>query len=366
MPLEPSQEEAEAVLGVVNKTVADITNGIWSLSTDSFRYLAEQISEKLLKPLQEMPDASWNNMLNFYKGVGLLTESDKANILKLKQFGQPWEMIIYIATQVKLFGSFLSATSDPAVMKIQQGVAKMMRPQLPYVSEVIGAAFIAPEKTGEVREILARSGYSEEAIDLLFISKYRVYEEFQVQQLWLRKEINDAKMYERMRELGYTDTRIGELVKLWTIIPQVQDILTMVAHEAFEPDAVAQMGLEDEFPSEQAEWLTKQGLSPFWQMKYWAAHWDQPSIQMGFEMLHRGVIDRATLDMLFRTVELPPYWREKLVQIAYQPYTRVDVRRMFDMGVLGEEAFQSPSESTADPSERPSTSFARMGRVLAW
>ncbi|KKK76100.1 hypothetical protein LCGC14_2867100, partial [marine sediment metagenome] len=166
---------------------------------------------------------------------------------------------------------------------------------------------------------------------------YRVYEEFQVQQLWLRKEINDAKMYERMRELGYTDTRIGELVKLWTIIPQVQDILTMVAHEAFEPDAVQQMGLEDEFPAEQAEWLTKQGLSPFWQMKYWAAHWDQPSIQMGFEMLHRGVIDRATLDMLFRTVELPPYWREKLVQIAYQPYTRVDVRRMYDMGVLGEE-----------------------------
>ncbi len=116
----------------------------------------------------------------------------------------------------------------------------------------------------------------------------------------------------------------------------MQDILTMVAHEAFEPDAVQQMGLEDEFPAEQAEWLTKQGLSPFWQMKYWAAHWDQPSIQMGFEMLHRGVIDRPTLDMLFRTVELPPYWREKLVQIAYQPYTRVDVRRMYDMGVLGD------------------------------
>ncbi|KKL89012.1 hypothetical protein LCGC14_1919000, partial [marine sediment metagenome] len=182
MPLEPSQEEAEAVLGVLNKTVADITDTVWTKSSESFRYLAEQFAENIMRPLQEMPDASWDNMLNFYKGVGLLTERDKQNILKLKNFGQPWEMIIYIATQVKLFGSFLSATSDPAIMKIQQGVAKMMRPQLPYVSEVIGAAFIAPEKTGEVREILARSGYSEEAIDLLFISKYRVYEEFQVQQ----------------------------------------------------------------------------------------------------------------------------------------------------------------------------------------
>ncbi len=336
MGLTPSQEEAEAVLGTVTKIVGDVTNSIWSLSSDSFRFLAEQLSEKLFKPLQEMPSNSWDNMLNFYMGVGVITQSDKTNILKLKEFGQPWEMIIYIVTQMKLFTGFLSATSDPAVMKMQQGVAKMMRPQLPYVSEVLGAAFIAPEKTGEVREILARSGYSEDAIDLLFISKYRPYEEFQIQQLWLRKEINDGRMYERMRELGYTDTRIGELVKPWTIIPQVQDILTMVAHEAFEPDAVQQMGLEDEFPSAQADWLTKQGLSPFWQKKYWAAHWDQPSIQMGFEMLHRQVIDRDTLDMLFRTVELPPYWRDKLTQIAYQPYTRVDVRRMYDMGVLDE------------------------------
>ena len=336
MPLEPSQEEAEAVLGVLNKTISDVTDTVWTKSSESFRYLAEQFAEKITDPLKTMPSDSWDNMLNFYKGVGLLTEGDKQNILKLKQFGQPWEMIIYIVTQMKLFSGFISGVTEPAVMKMQQGVAKMMRPQIPYVSELLGAAFIAPEKTGEVRELLARSGYSEEAIDLLFIASYRPYEEFQIQQLWLRKEINDAKMYERMRELGYTDTRIGELVKLWTIIPQVQDILTMVAHEAFEPDAVRQMGLEDEFPAEQAEWLTKQGLSPFWQLKYWAAHWDQPSIQMGFEMLHRGVIDRDTLDMLFRTVELPPYWREKLVQIAYQPYTRVDVRRMYDMGVLGD------------------------------
>jgi len=341
MPLEPSQEEAEAVLGVLTKTIGDVTNALWTKSPEAFRYLAEQFSEKLLKPFQEMPTNSWNQMLDYYVGIGLLDHNDKANIMKLKDFAQPFEMLIYIVTQTKLFSAYITGTVEPAVMKMQQNIAKMMRPQIPYVSELLGAAFIAPEKTGEVRELLARSGYSEDAIDLLFIASYRPYEEFQIQQLWLRREINDGKMYERMRELGYTDTRIGELVKLWTIIPQVQDILTMVAHEAFEPDAVQQMGLEDEFPAEQADWLTKQGLSPFWQMKYWAAHWDQPSIQMGFEMLHRGVIDRDTLDMLFRTVELPPYWREKLVQIAYQPYTRVDVRRMYDMGVLGEEELKT-------------------------
>ena len=57
---------------------------------------------------------------------------------------------------------------------------------------------------------------------------------------------------------------------------------------------------------------------------------------MGYEMLHRGVIDLETLEFLYRTVEIPQYWRDKLTQIAYTPYARVDVRRMHAMGVLSD------------------------------
>jgi len=328
---------AAALLKIINMS----TSAVWAESTSSLELMAQKIADFLLLPLKLDTEEAWRRMLDFYKSAGLLTSPDVDNILKMRQFGKPLAYLFFMLTSFRLFSGFIAGITEPAVLKMQQGISKKMRPQLPYVSEVIAAAFVAPEKTGEVREILARSGYDEHAIDLLFISKYRMYEEFQIQALWLRKDISDAKMYERMRELGYTDTRIGELTKLWTIIPPVQDILTMVAHEAFEPDAVSQMGLEDEFPSAQASWLSKQGLSDFWQRKYWASHWEQPSIQMGFEMLHRGVIDAATLDMLFRTVELPPYWRDKLTQIAYQPYTRVDVRRMYDMGVLGEAELQT-------------------------
>lgn len=328
---------AAALLKLINLG----TTAAWKEAPEAYTDFASKLANFLLEPLKTDSDEAWQKMLAFYKSSGLLTSDDINNILKMRQFGKPLSWIFFILTAFRLFSGFIGGITEPAVLKMQQGISKQMRPQLPYVSEVIAAAFVAPEKTGEVREILARSGYSEEAIDILFISKYRMYEEFQIQALWLRKDIDDAKMYQRMRELGYTDTRIGELVKLWVIIPPVQDILTMVAHEAFEPDAVQQMGLEDEFPSAQASWLSKQGLSDFWQRKYWASHWEQPSIQMGFEMLHRGVIDRDTLDMLFRTVELPPYWRDKLTQIAYQPYTRVDVRRMYDMGVLGDEELQT-------------------------
>lgn len=332
----PLSVEGQAMFDSLAKLSADVVTGIWTKSPEGLASFASTLVEFIKEPFTGITEQTWRESLDFYKSSGLLDESDVQNILKLRQFGEPMNFIFYIGIFVRLFGSFLNSTTEPASLKLQQGINKKLRPQLPYVSEIIEAAFVAPEKTGEVREILARSGYSEDAIDMLFLSKYRRYEEFQVQALFLRGDISNNKMYERMRELGYTDTRIGELKKLWTIIPPVQDILTMVAKEAFEPDSVALMGLEDEFPASQAEWLTKQGLSPFWQMKYWAAHWDQPSIQQGFEMLHRGVISHSELDFLFKTVELPPYWRDKLTKIAYLPYTRVDTRRMYDVGVLND------------------------------
>ena len=51
-------------------------------------------------------------------------------------------------------------------------------------------------------------------------------------------------------------------------------------------------------------------------------------------MLHRGVIGFDDLNMLMRALDIMPFWRDKLVQIAYRPLSRVDVRRMYALGVL--------------------------------
>ena len=57
---------------------------------------------------------------------------------------------------------------------------------------------------------------------------------------------------------------------------------------------------------------------------------------MGFEMFHRGVIDSDTLQLLFQAQDILPFFREPLTDIAYRPYTRVDIRRMHKFGVLSE------------------------------
>jgi hypothetical protein len=78
-----------------------------------------------------------------------------------------------------------------------------------------------------------------------------------------------------------------------------------------------------------------QGLSDFWARKYWESHWFLPSVQQGYEMLQRQVITPQELEILFRVGDIAPNWRDALLAISYNPITRVDIRRMHDIGVIG-------------------------------
>jgi hypothetical protein len=241
--------------------------------------------------------------------------------------------IIYLALMIRYMMTHIQASSGELI----QTLNTIYTPNPPGPGEVIQAAFIAPEKTGEVRNAMRRSGLSDADIDLLFISAYRLYDPQTIRDAYFRGTLTEDEMFMRMRELGFTDTRIKEIVSTWELIPGVQDILMMYAKEAFEPDIIEKTGLDQEFPEEGVQWGQKQGLSREWMMKYWYAHWDYPSLQEGFDMRRRGLIDDGELDMLHRIVETPKFWRDKLQGISFNPYTRVDIRRMHQMGVLTDD-----------------------------
>jgi hypothetical protein len=279
----------------------------------------------------------WTAMLKRFVDAGMIEQEQADQLLNLKDLAPPIDTFLYFYIVFMMCSNYLDTLSFAASGKLRQALNVQYSPEVLPPREVMMAAFIAPEKTGEVRGAMKRAGLSDEDIDLMFLAAYKLYDEDMVRVLWLRGVLSDDQMYMRMRELGYTDTRTKEIIQSWPLIPGPQDLFTMVGKEAFEPEFIQKIGLGAEFPVEQVEWLKKQGVSEEWALRYWYAHWEQPSIGQGFEMLHRGVIDDETLDLLFRAVEIPPFWRDKLKAIAYQPLTRVDVRRMHDMGVLTDE-----------------------------
>lgn len=154
----------------------------------------------------------------------------------------------------------------------------------------------------------------------------------------LRQDPNLTGLDAQLQRIGIHPAYTDVYKTLAYQIPPVADIITMAVREAFTPAIAARFGQYEDFPPEFAQWAAKKGLTKDWSERYWAAHWSLPSAQQGFEMLHRGIVNENDLDMLLRALDIMPFWREKLTKMAYKRLTRVDIRRMYGVGVLDEAA----------------------------
>ncbi|MCJ7828827.1 MAG: hypothetical protein MUP81_03685 [Dehalococcoidia bacterium] len=152
----------------------------------------------------------------------------------------------------------------------------------------------------------------------------------------LRKDPELSNLSRELTKIGIHPDYLDFYRELAYPIPPVADIITMAVREAFTPSIAARFGQYEDLPSAYVENCQKKGLSKEWAERYWAAHWSLPSPQQGFEMLHRGIINREELSLLLRALDIMPFWRDRLIQMSYEPLTRVDVRRMYAEGVISE------------------------------
>ena len=150
----------------------------------------------------------------------------------------------------------------------------------------------------------------------------------------LRSDPSLSTLEEELKKIGVHPGYTKVLKTLAYQVPPLGDMITMAVREAFTPEIAARFGQYEDYPSELTRYAAMNGLTEEWSQRYWAAHWSLPSPQQGFEMYQRGVIDEPTLNLLLRALDIMPFWRDKLRQIAYRPLTRVDVRRMYGLGVL--------------------------------
>lgn len=156
----------------------------------------------------------------------------------------------------------------------------------------------------------------------------------------LRRDPNLNNLGNELTKVGVHNNYHGLYKELAYQIPPVNDIITMAVREAFTPAIASRFGQYEDLPPDFVEWVGKKGLSKEWAERYWAAHWSLPSVQQGFEMLHRGIIGTDDMQLLMRALDIMPYWRDKLIAMAYRPLTRVDVRRMYALGTLDEGGIQ--------------------------
>ncbi len=184
---------------------------------------------------------------------------------------------------------------------------------------------------------LRKTGYTESVANIILETSIFTIPPGELVVWWLRDIIDDTQLKVGLQKQGWIQDDIERLRIAAFFIPPVADLITMSVREVFTPDVAERFGQFEDFPPEFVKQAKKQGVSEEWARNYWAAHWALPSINMGFDMLHRAVINESDMALLLRATDVMPFWRDKLIQISFNPLTRVDIRRMHKVGVLSEE-----------------------------
>ncbi len=148
---------------------------------------------------------------------------------------------------------------------------------------------------------------------------------------WLRG-MPEASAPENILALhGFPPEQIAILKEVAQFVPGAMDIISFAVREAYDDDYAKRFDMDqgfDKLMETAGKDIKAAGLREPVFRKFWRSHWQLPGIVQAFEMLQRRVIEREDVDQLLIAADVMPWWRDKLVQISFNPLTRVDVRRI--------------------------------------
>ena len=256
-------------------------------------------------------------------------------------------------------GSFMQI----AFARFGYWIGRLLHPLLPSDKELISSWLRGNITDDNLLYYLRSLGYDDLAITTIKDLSHPRLDVNTVMKLWLRnKELYEPVMKD-LADQGLDPARISFLKELTNWIPTADEQTHWLAREVYEPNMVERYGLNDELPNYGETDFSKVGVTPEQMSNKWKAHWEHASYMQIREMLRRGVLnldktmpspptteagwearDKEGIQAMFdwyRLVEIPPFWRDRLTEMAFEVPTRVDVRRFWDMRTIDEERLRS-------------------------
>ena len=238
--------------------------------------------------------------------------------------------------------------SNPLTTVISQSLKKALPAEIPDPATAVVMRLKAAIDDAGYKEIMLRHGFDENIAVQVLNASETILTPAELVNANFRGIVDDGRYTSEMTRLGFSPESADDFKEVSRFVAGPTDLVRFAVREVFTPAIVSELGLADEFPSEFVEAVATWGMSEDTAEDFWKAHWILPSIQQGFAMLHRRVKkpDGSTFEIedmnrLLRIQDVMPFFRDMLVQIAFQPFTRVDVRRMHKMGVLNREETKS-------------------------
>ena len=320
---------------LINDIAAPLTKFGTLLSTQVEDFFGDMVAEKKL---------SYGAILKpFFECFGI-PEVSISKIVCAADEAAPETPAFFVAALAFMVPLLVAQAAGSALApvgeQISQEVSRAVRQSLIPPTDLLDGFAKGTISETRLRDDFAQAGFSDERIDELLASFQSAPDPSIQIQAWLRGLIEEGDLDKALAENRMRPADVALLKEVVFFVPPAQDLIQMAVREVFSPEIRERFGQDEDFPEEFAKFAAQQGISDEWARAYWAAHWALPSPNQGFEMLHRKVIKVEDLDSLLRALDVMPFWRDKLTQIAFSPLTRVDLRRMHALGLLTDKELQ--------------------------
>ncbi len=186
-----------------------------------------------------------------------------------------------------------------------------------------------------------------------------------IQAKW-RGIISEKEYYEKMQANGYDKETADKLEQVMKYYPSPEDFIRFAVRDVFKEERVKKYELDKEFPEEIVKYAEKTGMDKEILKWYWRAHWNLPSPEQVMRMvniLQPAVLEtqlpngrkygekysefgidykkiETTYDDLseyLAMADISPYWRDRFKALTFPPLTRVDLRRIYALGLISDE-----------------------------
>ncbi|MFQ6009358.1 MAG: hypothetical protein ACE5K8_10470, partial [Candidatus Zixiibacteriota bacterium] len=150
---------------------------VWVGLVEKAPELAGAAIDEIWRAFGTIEDPAWRIMLDIFRTTEIIDDDAVEELSKLKNLQPPFDTLTFFGLILFLTYNYISGTVDAVGGRVRQNLNSRYAPYPPQPSEIINAAFVAPEKTGDIRHAMKRAGLDDDDIDLLFLSRYRLYDE---------------------------------------------------------------------------------------------------------------------------------------------------------------------------------------------
>jgi hypothetical protein len=285
-------------------------------------------------------------------------------------------------------GTVLGALPGPIGRHVGGWINEICPNEIPDPTTLIDAYRKEALTDDQMRKGLHKLGYSDQAIDAMLEASKAEFTPAELLRARERGVLSEEQFKNGLERLGYDDAAAGamwdatrqiinptealklkrlgqiseeeyndvlkknglspEMMEQWEgvnqYVPNPQDMVRFAVREALSPDEAERLGLYKDIPPAFLEEAKKIGLTEEDARKYWASHWELPGPSQVIDMYQRGILGdpdsaeaKQELSDFLKVADYSPYWRDKIQQLSWNPYTRIDGSRMFLKDAISED-----------------------------